>query len=394
MKKLINEIFDVKDIVWFVLGLIIPVIYNFVKVKFLRWSIRRKIKKEEISFNDNGIVSLGHGDPFYIVGNGRTDIDFARPLDLFYISMPIREKEEILKYNAHFFNTSWDKDQCFLDGQGEEEMLEEIASVLSVSKKDIKKIYNEEKINVAKLLLSKVEQGSPYFNGEMYGIKRIQSERLGNMETATISVSSYKTDYYTHRVMAAIYQRVYSVNRDIVPDGKMISYNKMRYFLTSMGMNVLLILEDENKVVFAKRSGALINMSNSLWHDSMNEAVSITDLSDINDNISLEKCIIRGLNEELGIDVKNPMINYGDLFFLKNPFETGISAFVLVRNLSLSELKIAYSAAKDKELETEDIIAIPFQTSKLKDFIEKKELTDTAQYMIKMLLARHIKGAI
>ena len=132
-----------------------------------------------------------------------------------------------------------------------------------------------------------------------------------------------------------------------------------------------------------------------MWHVSMNEAISITDISDTNEAIDLDRCIRRGLNEELGLDMKDISIDYSDLFFLKDPFETGIAAFVTAKNLSFSKLKeILYNAAKDKELESEDLIAVDLSPKALSKFMKENELTETAQYLIKMLLARRIKGAI
>lgn len=390
----LKYIFDIKDIIWFLLGIMIPVVYMKIRDKSRCRAIRRKLKKEEIKFQDNGIVSLGHGDPFYLIGNGRADILLDAPKEEFYINMPQDIEQEILKFNPKFFNTHWDKEQSFLDGQTEEEMLKEISNVLKRTYEETKKIFEDEKNNVAKLLLSKVQTGQPYFNGEMYGIKRMDAGRLDEKEIPTMRIQSYKCDYYTHRVMAAVYQRIYKENPSIVPNNQLDKYNTMRYFLTSMGMNVLLILEDENVIVFGKRLGSLINMDKDRWHVSMNEAVSITDLSEINETISLEKCIIRGINEELGYNAMNPIIYYGDIFFLKNPFETGISAFVKVSGLSYSQLEIAYSAAKDRELETAMLKKVKYDAASLKEFIEKNDLTDAVQYLIKMLLARHMKGAI
>lgn len=391
---LLKYIFDIKDIIWFLLGIMIPIVYMKLRDKSRRRAIRKRIRREEIKFEDNGIVSLGHGDPFYLIGNGRTDIVIDVPKEEFYISMPQDIKQEILKFNPKFFNTHWDKEQSFLDGQTEEEMINEISSVISQTYEETKKIFEEEKINVAKLLLSKVQAGQPYFNGEKYGIKRMDAGRLDEKEIPTMRIQSYKCDYYTHRVMGAIYQRIYKENPSIVPNDQLDKYNTMRYFLTSMGMNILLILEDENVIVFGKRSGNLINMDKDRWHVSVNEGVSITDLSEINGTISLEKCIIRGINEELGYNAVNPIIYYSDIFFLKNPFETGISAFVKMSGLSYSQLEIAYSAAKDRELETAMLKKVKYNAASLKEFIDKNDLTDAAQYLIKMLLARHMKDAI
>ena len=394
MEEKIKEIFELKDIVWFVMGFAVPYIFNLIKGKVQSFRMKRKIKKTAIEFTDNGIVSLAHGEPFFSVTTGNQDIKLDVPREMFYISMPEDIKKQILENKSDFFNTKWEDDQAFLDGQTETDMLTEVSQILRLSFEDTKKIYLEEKTNVALMFLEKAKAGDAYFNGEMYGIKKINLGRKGEHEISKVYISAYRTDYYTHRVMASIYRRVYKNNKDIVPDNNPGGYNKMRYFLTSMGMNVLLYLKDEGKIVFVKRSGKLINMPKSLWHVSMNEAISITDISETTDAIDLHRCISRGLNEELGFDIRENHIDYSDLFFLKDPFETGISAFVTVNNCSFSDLKLLYRAAKDKELESEDLTAVELSPRHLVKFMKENELTDAAQYLIQMLLARHKKGAI
>lgn len=394
MKEQIKEIFELKDIVWFLIGMAVPFLWNLIKSIFQTMRMRRKIKKGDMEFADKSIVSLAHGDPFFAIKGGKQELRLDAPREVFYISMPEDIKKQILENKPNFFNTKWEKEQVFLDGRTEEEMLVEIAGVLGLSVEETKGIYLEEKVNVAKFFLEKAKSGAPYFNGEMYGIKKFNDNRDGEFERPGVDIHSYKTDYYTHRVMAAIYRRIYKTNPGIAPENNPESFNKMRYFLTSMGMNVLLYLKDEGKIVFAKRSGKLVNMTKPLWHVSMNEAISITDISESNGTIDLERCIVRGLNEELGLDDKDINIDYSDLFFLKDPLETGISAFVTVNNRSFSDLKILYSAAKDRELESEDLVTVKLTSMALNDFMKKNELTDAAQYLIKMLLARHIKGSI
>lgn len=88
--------------------------------------------------------------------------------------------------------------------------------------------------------------------------------------------------------MASIYQESVNQNHNIIQKGVEGGYN---YFLTSIGMNLIVLLEDEILVIFTKRSGNLLNMSKDAWHVTMNEAVSITDLSDTTGSSSLEKCI-------------------------------------------------------------------------------------------------------
>lgn len=188
-------------------------------------------------------------------------------------------------------------------------------------------------------------------------------------------------------------------NPTLAPTKLSEEYNKLKYFLTAIGMDVLIILEDEESIVFAKRSGNLINMTQDKWHVSMNEAIIITDLTFDQSKISLENCIIRGVNEELGVKLGGEggykfSIYYGDAFLLQNPLETGISAFVFIEGLSFGDLKIAYAAAKDRELETIGLTKVKYNNRELKKFVNKEDLTETCQYMIKMLMARHMKNVI
>ena len=51
----------------------------------------------------------------------------------------------------------------------------------------------------------------------------------------------------------------------------LININDYFPFLTSMGMDVILVIENMNKIVLTKRSKQLINMKEDKWHLSMNE---------------------------------------------------------------------------------------------------------------------------
>lgn len=395
MKEWLKKIFEIKDIVWFLIGLLVPCLWNLIKEKIKTIKMKKKIKKCDMEFADNSIISLAHGDPFFKISSKQCELMLDVPQELFYISMPEGIKKQILDIREDFFNTTWETEQAFFDNQTEKDMITEVSGILGLSVEDTTKMYLEEKENIALFFLEKVKAGDPYFIGEMYGVKKIDLSRKGSEERSNVKIDAYKTDYYTHRVMAAIYRRVYENKKNIVPENNPESYNKMRYFLTSMGMNVLLYLKDEKKIVFVKRSGKLVNMTRAMWHVSMNEAISITDISETNEAIDLDKCIKRGLNEELGVVIKGINIRYSDLFFLKDPFETGISAFVTINNMTFSELReLLYPSAKDKELESEGVIAVKVDGGELIDFMKKNELTDAAKYLTKMFLARHTKGSI
>lgn len=172
MGEKFKEIFEIKDIVWFVIGLALPYLWNLVKGKIQSFQMKRKIKKGDMEFADSSIISLAHGDPFFATTAGEQALRLDVPREMFYISMPVNIKKEIIEAKPDFFNTKWKEEQVFFDNQIEDDMLKEVSGILGLSFEDTKKIYLEEKENVAKIFLGKAMTGAPYFNGKMYGIKK------------------------------------------------------------------------------------------------------------------------------------------------------------------------------------------------------------------------------
>ena len=162
--------------------------------------------------------------------------------------------------------------------------------------------------------------------------------------------------------------------------------------MTSFGINTLIILNsppDDNKIVLVERSKFLDNMEEQdKWHVSVNEALTFTDMQD--DNIILELCVERGLNEELGIKNYRNIVTcnrYGDLFLLSDLFQVGITNLVRL-NLNYCELELFYSGAKDSSLESVKMQTIDFNKKTIKKFIENNVITATCGYSLKMLLSR------
>lgn len=63
MKEEITKIFEIKDIVWFIIGLVLPYLLKRTGNWIRMCRIRQKIRKADMTFMDSGIVSLMHGDP-------------------------------------------------------------------------------------------------------------------------------------------------------------------------------------------------------------------------------------------------------------------------------------------------------------------------------------------
>ena len=276
------------------------------------------------------------------------------------------------------------------------------AELIKVNEKDYEEKLTLATKTVVNKFLEKLKGDYPFFNGEMYGVYKITPNK------DRLILETFKCDYYTHRIMAEVYSQEFEEKRDIAPicsiEGKLNTENKMRslnsykYYLTSMGVDILIYLADEDVIVLCKRSSILFGIGETKkprWHMSVNEAISITDLEDNSGTtISLEKCVSRGIKEELGVSLnhfKNQIV-FGDVFLLKNPIEIGITAFVQMSGISFDEVKISYMAAKDGNFETTDIMALKCSDFAIRRFIRKAkredEITHPGEYLLNMFLAR------
>ncbi len=385
-----EKIFELKDIVWFLLGWLIPVIVKVIANLIKEARLSRNIKRENdkyISSGDN-VFPLSHGTPFF----NSSHLVLTSPTQEFYFSMPKDSHDRIVKINPDFEHTKWEKECFYWNRDDGSELIDSIKKLnCELSCEDIKGVIESQKEKIAKMFLERSSEA--FFNGEMYGISRIEDRRVGNTEEAKIVICSFKTDYYTHRVMASVYQKLLDDKR-ISPPGGLINLNSYFPFLTSMGMDVLLVIENKRKVVLTKRSKQLINMKKDQWHVSMNEAISITDLN--MGSISLNGCVSRGLCEELGLQVynySNVNIVYSDLFMLTNPIEVGILAFAVINDLNESEVRDSYNIAQDAPFEStgndeNGLLFLPLSTKDINEFCSESSLTDVAKYALKMLRIR------
>lgn len=352
MGNIFNEfknIFELKDLVWFLLGIIVPIVINVVRKEIARASLKRRIRNSDSFYLNNFDIELvqplAHANPFY----KREHLKLYEPSDEFHISIPTELHDEILNSNSHFDNVKWEKDDVYFNGQDLEKLYSYIADISGKTYDESKLIAEECRVEVAEMFAARKKE--PFFNGVMYGIKSINESRINDSEDPMVEIRSFKSDYYTHRVMARIYQKLHAAGKIKAPRD-IRDINELYPFLTGIGMDVIVVINDRQDIVLTKRSEELINMDKSKWHLTMNEAISITDV--VNDRIILDQCVKRGLEEELGIvyEYYDMEIKYGDIFVLKNPLEVGITGFVYISNISYDELKACYSTAKDATFES------------------------------------------
>lgn len=347
---------------------------------------KKKFKKlydahEKLVIEKHNIMPIDHADPFY----EHTDIEIINTGKKFCLDCPEPYKQQIkMKRN----DISFERDFFFSKYTGLED-LDEITGIGGLAELIVK-----HKEITGQWFLNELDKAYPIFNGKKFGIYSIRSHRLRETEDAGLSIEFYETDYFTHKVMRSVYQELKSLNHPIC---NMKTYpvegiDHLRPFMTSFGVNTFLIVYSEKgdkSIVFAKRSKRTANTRESIWHVTMNEGLSFTDIE--GKDISLVKCLHRGLNEELGIkehyykDIEKE--KFMDLFLVMDNFEVGISS-VVVMDASEDKIKDLHSIAKDSVLETEEICAVDFNSRDINRFISENKCTSACLYTLSMVMLR------
>ena len=325
---------------------------------------------EKLITEKHNIIPIDHADPFYeytdieIINAGKNCLDCPEPY-----KQQIKEKRNNINFEKDFFFT---KNTCLED-------LDEMTGI-----KGLADLITKHKEITGRWFLDELDKAYTIFNGKKFGIYSIKSHRLRDAEDPGLSIEFYETDYFTHKVMRSVYQELKSLNHPIC---NMKTYpiegiDHLRPFMTSFGVNTFLIVNSEKadkSIVFAKRSKRTANTRESIWHVTMNEGLSLTDIE--GKDISLVKCLHRGLNEELGIkehhykDIEKE--KFMDLFLVMDNFEVGISS-VVVMDASADKVKNLHSIAKASVLETEEICAVDFNSRDINRFISENKCTSAA----------------
>ncbi|MFD2442850.1 hypothetical protein ACFSO7_02420 [Bacillus sp. CGMCC 1.16607] len=387
MKDFIEKIQDssASEVFWILIGIVIGKLLDFFivflkgKVKKYRFN-KELVGKSLLSVGDVQIVSLDHADPTYELH----DILVEQTDKKLFIDCPSEYKERIqlLDPDFHFSaNTSFNRETTF----------EDLKAMTNIDL--LPQLIVKHSKLVSESIIRKLEEKNTIFNGKKYGVYRVHRKRkTDHDENASLRLDLFETDYFTHLVFRSIYKELQESNHPISKLEKIEELYSYAPFTTSFGMNTFVILSTPNgeEIVFAKRSKFLKEGSTkSLWHVTMNEGLTLTDRE--GSDISLIKCLHRGLREELGIrEEHHRFINderFMDLFIEMSNFELGLTSYVKME-LEMDKINELYSIAKDGELETDGLITIPIKNNAIKEFLENENLTDAAKYTLKMYLAR------
>jgi len=253
-------------------------------------------------------------------------------------------------------------------------------------------LISEAAIEVATGFLEELNQGKIRFNGYLWGVEKLRLNRSGVNEDPSFAIDFYKTDYFTYRVFAKLYQNLH----ERIAIRGIEDINSVPAFLSSFGIGCYVIATDgvEEYLVIAHR-GSNVIVDRDRYHFSMNEAFSLMDVGFYGE-LSFTSCLFRGLREELGVNenYKDNIVDYGflDLSMVLERFEMGITCYVRIKfdsEFSMNDFRELYMSAQDKELETTELIFIPMK--EVRNFIKDHETEFSVGCIngLKALLSRY-----
>ena len=245
------------------------------------------------------------------------------------------------------------------------------------TKKELACIADE----VAEEFLSTLKDGTPRFNGEMFGVSSFIEKRYDIQEAPGVEITFYKTDYFTYRVFSKFFAKhkkelFKKYNHTLTAQ----QINCLAYpFLSSFGVACLIVvsfndlnmkIQPYDTILLGKRSNNVVVDKNKL-HFSMNEALSTNDTNN-SETPSFREAGDRGLQEELGLfrdTIKGAVFgDYGFLDFCidSNKGEMGVTCYVKVsldpNKKTIEDFKndflVCYKRSKDGRLETTGFVAV------------------------------------
>ncbi len=368
-----------------VLGWVINELLNPVKRKAQK-AIKEKSTKKALFSKEitKGFIALENAIPYYKKDNLHLYDSGA----CLFISIPNKYKKSFNQKKIEM------RESVYLDGSTN--LLQAIDKLGVLNPKELLKDCVEE---VALIFNTDLENGFMRFNGLMYGVKKVRNERLTLEEEAGLDVLFYKTDYFTFRVFAKIYEKLNKNESSVFKVEKLQDLNSYSPFLSGFGLGTFIIINQGkgDEIILGRRSSGVV-VDKGKWHFSMNEALSMKDVDEYGQP-SLSACLFRGLQEELGISqkYKKYIKQYEFLDFILNPdrFEIGITSFVrieLTNEFTLKNLMEFYSIAQDGKLETSTIISLPI--NEIDEFIKKNDsdISSVCKGAIKALSTRYKAG--
>lgn len=382
MKELIANVRDslLGEIIIMFIGSVIG--YLFLKIKTYHQvsKTKKNIERTQERFVAENIISLDHGDPYYEYSDFVLDV--IEPV--YFLAIPEKYHKFILSQDPDFkFN-----EECIFNGTMD---LDEYGESIGIS--NFRTLIDKHIMHAAEDISVRLRNSQILFNGDKFGIRRINGRRVGDAERSGLNIDFYRTDYFTHRVMRSVYKELKEKGHKISQSSNMSDVNRYYPFFTSLGINVLLILEHKGheSIVLSNRRAEINVSGNDLWHVSVNEGLSNMDVNEFGE-VDLLRCVTRGLREELGIRNQSFELlnskNFYDLFLNVDVLEIGLTSMVKT-TMSFEAVQNGFASAQDAELESKGLTSVIATKKDVLGLIQTSQCTDACRYALHMYLSRN-----
>lgn len=314
--------------------------------KFTRLTLLNKIKNKENTyslFNDFENISIVEEESLTIALNGLVGTNNQEEKALEVNDEQIKEFINLIINNIknHFDDNKFGENHLFEN----EKKYKDFLNIFTIEK--IKQSINDIKKETLK------KNNTFNFIADQFGIYNI--EKKGR----DIRISVYKTTYFTFRVMNNLFKNEETLkklaekfckdvnNKNICQE----AFNALFPFFCSLGVNIILELVSKNKgkcFLIHKRNSNVFG-NDAKYHISVNETFSFTDLS--NETPSIDLCILRGIEEEVGIRLTKDSykLTYLDIFL--NP-QRGMLGLSVACETDVNPSYIPYYPGIDKITES------------------------------------------
>lgn len=373
------------EMVSFILGALFSALL-FVWKKIIKFALHKyhiyKLKKSEFVFDENlNIYTIENAVPEY------DSINIVPSSKKLYVDVPDDYKH--LLYPSHSFhkNVSFDGSSSFRD--------------LSIQTG----IYDLEKLIV--IHSRRVAEDFVYgrngckFNEIKYGVLDVDiGRRVGRQENPVATITTFETDFFTYRVFCSIYKELIQRGHEISIISTLSEFKKYNCFVCSIGVNVITCIDSQkynrDEIIFTKRSGNTINYRN-MFHISANEGMCYMDYNPSTGHFDVENCVLRGIEEELGIPRSHHLKNnteyqFWDLFISRDTFDFGITCYVKIKALYFDDIRSLI--AKDKKFEIDRLEAVLAEKNDIEEYVRKRVFVPQALYTLNSYFIRKFGRAI
>ncbi|MHC6594243.1 hypothetical protein [Arthrobacter sp. C152] len=215
------------------------------------------------------------------------------------------------------------------------------------------------------------------WNAEKFALRRIRVSRTGNHEEPTIDLGYAVTDYAAFQVVAGAWERHYKNLDGVIQDLRADDlWDVLPGLSNSFGVNLTLETADDH-LLLARRSDKA-NSARNLRHVAVNEGMSLEDIDPRTDLPDPYLTAVRGIEEELGIDLAEEPGARGRITFHSLVCDVTRYEWALLGHVDLRQTKWTNAAiqgarklgAAPDDWESNKLAFVPFDAKSIEAVLE------------------------